>query len=367
MVGCMPGGYERNVTARGAYGGGVSGVDVIWTADDLAASTQRVWLMASGLAAEIDDLRFQPEERVVPAPGLERLRQAADRAAAQAHELAERIRILTGDDGAPVAGALGELDRAVAEADRALRRLAQLGMGVSALTMGGDRIERLDRACVAVLRALERSPATMDDDDLRLEGSTRDEAVVELAGVICRLLVDRTPAIRATTSGAWARLAVDDQELHLISAAGDQRPQHRQWESPVMVSQPADAVLDVILGRDVTVGDIRLSSERGRVVLRDERDGADERHLWAYRAADGSLHIDGQDFGPRTVLVSDDGEYEWSTVVAAGDIPRLVEVLGGAAGEDVLEVLAGRYAGAASDQLDDVIRASGVPHQRFLG
>ena len=49
----------------------------------------------------------------------------------------------------------------------------------------------------------------------------------------------------------------------------------------------------------------------GRVVtLRDEVDGPDSRHLWAHIDQEGNLHIDGQDLGPKTAIVSSDGEYE---------------------------------------------------------
>ena len=58
------------------------------------------------------------------------------------------------------------------------------------------------------------------------------------------------------------------------------------------------------------------------VTLRDERDGADRRHLAAYLDDEGDLHIDGQDLGPGTRMVSEDGEYEWFTTIAAADLPR---------------------------------------------
>jgi hypothetical protein len=103
-----------------------------------------------------------------------------------------------------------------------------------------------------------------------------------------------------------------------------------------------------------------------KVVLRDERSGQDSRNLWAYMSEDGSLHVDGQDLGPATAPVSADGEYEWFKTVRAADLPRLVELLGGHAGADVLDLLAERYTGAGSYELERVLRESGIPVESFV-
>ena len=63
-----------------------------------------------------------------------------------------------------------------------------------------------------------------------------------------------------------------------------------------------------------------------RVILRDERRGRDWRHLWAYVDEQDRRHIDGQDLGPGTEIVSTDGEYEWFQTIAAADVPRVVEI-----------------------------------------
>ena len=99
-------------------------------------------------------------------------------------------------------------------------------------------------------------------------------------------------------------------------------------------------------------------------MLREERSGNDSRHLWAYLDADGSLHVDGQDLGPATAMVSDDGEYEWFQTIAAADLPRLLELLGGEPGDDVLDTLA-LYAGQKSYEFERLLRASDIPVQRF--
>lgn len=74
----------------------------------------------------------------------------------------------------------------------------------------------------------------------------------------------------------------------------------------------------------------------GRVVtLRNEIDGPDSRHLWAHLDQEGNLHIDGQDLGPKTAIVSSDGEYEWFETIDRSDLPKLIGLLGGKPEDDI--------------------------------
>jgi hypothetical protein len=99
--------------------------------------------------------------------------------------------------------------------------------------------------------------------------------------------------------------------------------------------------------------------------VRDEHQGADHRHLTAYVDDQGRLHVDGHDLGPGTAPVSADGEYEWFQTIAAADVPRLVELLGGAPGDDVLEVIERGWTGGRSYDLEALLRGSGIPVERF--
>ena len=85
--------------------------------------------------------------------------------------------------------------------------------------------------------------------------------------------------------------------------------------------------------------------ERRTVTLRQERRGDDVRWLGAFVDGAGALRVHGQDLGPGTAMVSSDGEYEWFMTVAAGDVQRLVALLGGQPGDDVLELLEGEGPG----------------------
>lgn len=104
---------------------------------------------------------------------------------------------------------------------------------------------------------------------------------------------------------------------------------------------------------------------RRTVTLREEREGRDGRWLGAYVDGGGALHIDGQDLGPGTAMVSSDGEYEWFMTVAAGDVERLVALLGGQPGDDVLVLLERDWTGRQSYEFERLLRGSGISVNLF--
>jgi len=97
-----------------------------------------------------------------------------------------------------------------------------------------------------------------------------------------------------------------------------------------------------------------------QVQLRQERDGPDARFLQAYLDDQGNLHIDGQDLGPGTAAMTSDGEHEWFKTIRAEDVPKVVTVLGGSTGDDVLDLLEARYTGEASGELEKRLRESDI-------
>ena len=103
-----------------------------------------------------------------------------------------------------------------------------------------------------------------------------------------------------------------------------------------------------------------------RVLLRDEAAGDNRRHLAAHLDGEGNLHIDGHDLGPATAGVSGDGEYEWSTVYTAADVPAIVALLDGAPGDDLLDLLATRWTGPRAGELERRLRESAIPGTRSV-
>jgi hypothetical protein len=64
--------------------------------------------------------------------------------------------------------------------------------------------------------------------------------------------------------------------------------------------------------------------------------------------------------------MSPDGEYEWFTTIRPAHLPRLIELLGGEAGTDLLALLAERYTGASSYELERILRESDIPLEVFV-
>ena len=109
-----------------------------------------------------------------------------------------------------------------------------------------------------------------------------------------------------------------------------------------------------------------MNNQTRQVTLRDERSGPDSRHLTAHLDDDGNLHIDGHDLGPGTAPVSNDGEYEWLETISAGDLPRLLVLLGAPPDAVILDVLEQQWTGAKAYDLEKLIRESDIRVQRFV-
>ena len=102
------------------------------------------------------------------------------------------------------------------------------------------------------------------------------------------------------------------------------------------------------------------------ITLRDEHDGLNHRYLCAYLDEHG-LHIDGQDLGPAAEPFGDDDEYEWFQTIAVIDIPRVVELLGGRSGDDVMFLLQRHWcADRRSYELERLLRESDIVIDRTI-
>ena len=112
------------------------------------------------------------------------------------------------------------------------------------------------------------------------------------------------------------------------------------------------------------------SAPRGRVgrivTLRHEVDGPDSRHLWVHLDQEGNLHIDGQDLGPKTAIVSSDGEYEWFQTIKKSELPKLIGLLGGKPEGNILDVLEENWTGERTPDLEALLRESDIEVDRFV-
>jgi hypothetical protein len=99
------------------------------------------------------------------------------------------------------------------------------------------------------------------------------------------------------------------------------------------------------------------------VVLLDERrDDGSSLHMTADLDAHGALRIEGHDLGPVAEFISEGGEYEYSYVIKASDLPAAVAILGGEPGSDVLELLQQSWSGPAAYELGGALRDGGIDY-----
>ena len=168
-------------------------------ANAAAAEATTAFMLGRGLAAEIDDLRFPDDGPLIPAPGLDDLIRALGEAAGEACNAADRVPNLFDANARSVAVALArfENDRAT----KAVRRIAQVLLGVSSALGWNDAIARAERAAVSVLFPVDGPAVPLIADGLELTGQTRAALRTELSGALCRMVVDHNVALAL---GPWA-------------------------------------------------------------------------------------------------------------------------------------------------------------------
>jgi hypothetical protein len=109
-------------------------------------------------------------------------------------------------------------------------------------------------------------------------------------------------------------------------------------------------------------GNRRITQKGPKIHLRYEKtaDGS-QLDLWVYFDTEGWLNFNGLDLGPITGPVSAGGEYEYFKSVAANDIPRLVKLLGGRPGTNILNLLKRKWTGERSHELEKILEESDIP------
>jgi hypothetical protein len=144
----------------------------------------------------------------------------------------------------------------------------------------------------------------------------------------------------------------DNHDQHVTTSRGP----HRTYHPDAQQAGPAGDLDHAMAGIARQTGaTLRVHPRPGasvrRTVLRDDHDNRGTRYLAATLESDGTLRITGHDQGPR---VSDFWggaitSYEWTYLVASGQIPAFIRLLGGHDGDDVLALLSACYQRAEPD------------------
>ena len=250
--------------------------DGLARADAAANGAAQASVVALGLYELIDRFRFRDPSAPVPAPGTDgapdEVRMAAlaamhaaasarilhqglaERAvppavvAKECPNLAHRGPVVALDDERTFADVASLLDvrtsaeRAAADAARALRRVAQIGLGVAQYAYEDDDTELVERTCIALLVDSPAATTHPADDDHTLRGRTRPEIGVEIAGVLARFLV--TPDDPTT----WIEIGTPKGKARTIGFAEDRGLRVDglgTFRSPVTISEVVEALLDV--------------------------------------------------------------------------------------------------------------------------
>jgi hypothetical protein len=234
-------------------------------ANAAALRASRAWLLAKGLAAEVDELRFEAEDAPVPAPGLTKLLDRLEKDFRDVCDLSDRVSVLLRDPD-QTSDLLSRIDLVTDAADEGAdetevlaRRIAQLAFGVSSGLEYTERVDRLDRVAVAVLHPPPGTgtPVGLVDDGFEFFSLHAPELLIELGGIICRMLIDRNVTVRFDQ----IQLRVGpDETFHLSTPDGDQA-----WESPVYVGEPARAIAKILKKSGMSLKEIRTSAVAERV------------------------------------------------------------------------------------------------------
>ena len=99
------------------------------------------------------------------------------------------------------------------------------------------------------------------------------------------------------------------------------------------------------------------------VTLRDTHDEDGTRNLGAHLKGDGTLLIEGQDYGPGVERFFGPGltEYEWAWIIRPPGVRTLKLAL--ACDDDVLAALRDRFTGDAAAGLQTFLDDNGVPYE----
>ncbi|CAB4805278.1 MAG: hypothetical protein F2873_07970 [Actinobacteria bacterium] len=225
-------------------------------ANQFAAAASQAWLGASGLATEIEALRWTTDSIPIPAPGLEQALEEARGAAMDSTSAADRIFTLLEqplDTGtvAAVRRALSECEQRCADTQLWTRRLAQLCLGVTTFLAGNDAIALTERAAVIVLVAPFGERRTLPTDGLHTTASNYETLNIELAGILCRLIIEHDWIIELSVTSAAASdtatkvtLAFSHSGILELHSNNPTVPS-QAWHDPVVVAEPVAHLIEL--------------------------------------------------------------------------------------------------------------------------
>jgi len=223
--------------------------NLIWAANRTLQQVSLTWLTARGLVAEIEERRVLDDGERQGAPGLferlERIRVSVNAAMSFGSDLGKP---LTDEDFALV---INEIDTVAVTIEFETRHLAQLLLGVNTLHADTGWTEVADRAASELLSVADEDGISLMGEDFTLSASSLKEARVELAGLICRLILEQSWILTVEVDGEPVHLGFFDG--YLVAWRDDGT--NRFWKDPLVVAE----VVDEVLGDDATSISVSLA------------------------------------------------------------------------------------------------------------
>jgi len=213
-------------------------------ADGCATDAALAHATAVGLIETIDRYRFADPAHPIPAPGIADLPHEIHGHAIDALHAAANVHLLKREgDEAALDQALSRAQCASLAAQRGLRRLAQVGLGVAQHGECCDDVELLERTMVAVL-VHDTTDATATEDAFPFAGRTSEEMFVEIAGLAARFYCEATVDSSGIVPLHIVFTADGDDVVHLrVDVLGNVTVDDRVYDAPIVITQvTADVV-----------------------------------------------------------------------------------------------------------------------------
>lgn len=233
----------------------------LFRANAAAAEAAGDWLLARGLIAEIEVIR-RALPAALPVPGIEELLGVVGSAADEAGAAADAVYAALHDSDDPADDPLirQSVVTATDAADRArlgLRRLAQVMLGVSSHAGGQAATYRAERAAVMVIVGDQDAVPSLPSDGAWWASCTPEEFAVELAGAICRLILEQSWRLRITHEHGSIDIEMHDGGILKLDSSFPPLPA-QYWSDPLPVLEVVNEVIDVLrplIRRDIDLFD----------------------------------------------------------------------------------------------------------------
>lgn len=240
-------------------------------ADGAATDAAAAHATALGVLEMVDRFRFRDVSDPIPAPGAAEIPDRIHTLALDALHAAASCRILVDDlvastnpgevceIWANVQAASDRAMHAAAEAQRALRRLAQIGLGIAQHAYADDDVELLERMAIGILLGSDGGfGRAARDDQPGLDARWAPELSVELAGLIARMLCDQSSGADPYPSIALVADGMPELVVAITEGGGVHVPGVARFEPPVSITAVSALVVERIADHGTSLAQVRL-------------------------------------------------------------------------------------------------------------